>query len=876
MECFQPSIIILFIILYTLYFIPQTVNAAAPTNGLVGYWNFDEGTGNIVNDTSGNNNNGTINGASWVGGKVGGALEFDGVDDYVSFSNTIGLNFNTYTISFWIKPNTGFSGTVFRLSNSTSNTQSRSKYEIRVTSSGITFITGDGATVDSDSFFASIPADSWSLVTCSLDGSNLKTCNLNGSVISSSANNVDISLNSPIVSFIGTNKNSAGNNFYEGLLDEIRIYNTALSVQEILDIYSEAKGTSGGTTPPPAGDTDSPSAPTILTTSSISSSQINLSWNASIDNVGVTGYRIYRNSVQIATSDTNSYSDTSLTASTQYSYTIRAYDAAGNLSTPSAQLTISTLTESTPPTGSSGTCTSVSQYGIEWIFDKAYTCGQFANGDYWVLGPVVITRITPDFDGNNNGWEVNPVVSGGQGFQSTCDGGSFNSSLVPNLPYTAQGGRSIVKTIGLPGSGTPCLRTASVLTIVGSIPPGNGTYVFRPPYIGTQKPYYYLSQLKTSLLPSFTPVANMPTIQWVTDRFKRVQLDHKTGSLGRAIHPLENMPDYGADIGRDNGDGVLRLMMNDSIQSKMPALIAYVQFGIDQYYSILLGQTWAGGGGHRPGHRIPAAFASIMLADSAMRNNLNSYSFFHEDILIVQKSFQNVWLYGNDVVNELQYWQTVATDSGYRSRIDPYGFIDGGTYPGGPYQDCCNSQPWKGEILATYLMPLLQTAWNNAEWQQLASYTDRWVNSGVWAQPDPCSPYDGNFANYGITFGPDSNRPGMCILDSDLAYYSSPTDFACKIGQSCGRFPNLHGGKIDGGSRASLYQRSMWNTYRPTYFGTSSIAGDLNLDHIVNSLDFSLLNSKWYQSYSAYDLFADGIINSLDYVIMSINWLKTW
>jgi len=55
-----------------------------------------------------------------------------------------------------------------------------------------------------------------------------------------------------------------------------------------------------------------------------------------------------------------------------------------------------------------------------------------------------------------------------------------------------------------------------------------------------------------------------------------------------------------------------------------------------------------------------------------------------------------------------------------------------------------------------------------------------------------------------------------------------------------------------------------------------SFSGDLNSDHIVNSLDFSLLNSKWYQNYSLYDLFADGIINSLDYVIMSTNWLKTW
>lgn len=46
----------------------QLAQATAPTNGLVGYWNFDEGSGTVANDTSGNGNNGTINGATWVAG----------------------------------------------------------------------------------------------------------------------------------------------------------------------------------------------------------------------------------------------------------------------------------------------------------------------------------------------------------------------------------------------------------------------------------------------------------------------------------------------------------------------------------------------------------------------------------------------------------------------------------------------------------------------------------------------------------------------------------------------------------------------------------------------------------------------------------------
>ncbi|MGB6496515.1 MAG: Ig-like domain-containing protein, partial [Candidatus Acidiferrum sp.] len=83
-------------------------------------------------------------------------------------------------------------------------------------------------------------------------------------------------------------------------------------------------------------DTTPPSVPTGLTATAVSSSQINLSWTASTDNVGVTGYNVYRNGSKIGTSTTTSYSDSGLTASTSYTYTVSAYDAAGNTSAQSA------------------------------------------------------------------------------------------------------------------------------------------------------------------------------------------------------------------------------------------------------------------------------------------------------------------------------------------------------------------------------------------------------------------------------------------------------------------------------------------------------------------------------------------------------------
>ena len=90
---------------------------------------------------------------------------------------------------------------------------------------------------------------------------------------------------------------------------------------------------------------------TGLTASAVSTSQIDLSWNAATDNVGVTGYNIYRDGTLLTTSTTTSYSDTGLSASTTYSYQVSAFDAAGNegaLST-SASATTQTPADTTAP-----------------------------------------------------------------------------------------------------------------------------------------------------------------------------------------------------------------------------------------------------------------------------------------------------------------------------------------------------------------------------------------------------------------------------------------------------------------------------------------------------------------------------------------------
>ncbi len=122
-----------------------------------------------------------------------------------------------------------------------------------------------------------------------------------------------------------------------------------------------------------APDRTPPTAPTSLTATAASSSSIRLAWNASTDNVGVTGYLVYRGGSQIAKvgGTTLAFTDTGLSASTTYSYTVKARDAAGNVSAASNVATATTLpppdgTAPSVPANVSASAVSSSQIQVTW------------------------------------------------------------------------------------------------------------------------------------------------------------------------------------------------------------------------------------------------------------------------------------------------------------------------------------------------------------------------------------------------------------------------------------------------------------------------------------------------------------------------------
>jgi len=122
--------------------------------------------------------------------------------------------------------------------------------------------------------------------------------------------------------------------------------------------FSATAGSGGG-----GSDTQAPSTPANLTVTGTTAASASLSWSASTDNIGVTGYDVMRNGTRVATATGTSFTDAGLSPSTQYSYAIRARDAAGNLSTPSTSVTATTASSGG---GGSAGCSATLHMDNQW------------------------------------------------------------------------------------------------------------------------------------------------------------------------------------------------------------------------------------------------------------------------------------------------------------------------------------------------------------------------------------------------------------------------------------------------------------------------------------------------------------------------------
>jgi hypothetical protein len=330
----------------------------ASTTGLVGYWNFDEGSGTTAADSSGNGNNGTlVNGPTWTVGKVGSeALSFDGSSGYVNAGSATSLNsLGPLTLSAWIYPTAALGSASDNAVIGKADdyylgfiTSYGNKLYFRVPLTNVNlqgYCSGSSFTVLNQWVHVAV---SWNGVVGTGNSAifyiNGVPCPFTGS------NGTGSRVGSKLNLYLGANYSTVTglpSAYFPGYIDEVRVYNRALTASEILDIYNDTG--SGALPPPPTGDTTAPSVPASVTATAISASAVNLSWSASTDNVGVTGYKVFRHGLQIGTTVSTSYSDSGLTASTNFTYVVSAYDAAGNQSAQSAPASATTQPTAPPP-----------------------------------------------------------------------------------------------------------------------------------------------------------------------------------------------------------------------------------------------------------------------------------------------------------------------------------------------------------------------------------------------------------------------------------------------------------------------------------------------------------------------------------------------
>jgi chitodextrinase len=139
--------------------------------------------------------------------------------------------------------------------------------------------------------------------------------------------------------------NTSATNYTATGLAASTTYTFTVKAMDAAGNTSAASNSVSVTTLAPASDTTAPTAPT-LSASGTTSSATNLSWSGATDNVGVTGYDVYQNSALIGSTASTSYSVTGLTTSTNYSFTVKAKDAAGNISAASNAVSVTTLSNS--------------------------------------------------------------------------------------------------------------------------------------------------------------------------------------------------------------------------------------------------------------------------------------------------------------------------------------------------------------------------------------------------------------------------------------------------------------------------------------------------------------------------------------------------
>jgi hypothetical protein len=229
------------------------LNTAHPlAQGLLGYWIFNEGSGSRLNDISGNGNHGSLTNfgltgpsSNWVGSKLGGCLNFDGVNDMVNVATSKGIigSLRAFTIAAWVKFTDASASPIIYAEGNTSAVNPL--YIMRIDTTGVLF----GQTRGTSSSPLNIPKGTkvvndgvWHHVAITVGSTGIiNKMYVDGASDAFTGTNSAIAAQNTTNSKIGAlvyASAPSGTAFFPGSIDEVRLYSRMLSESEIRALYT--------------------------------------------------------------------------------------------------------------------------------------------------------------------------------------------------------------------------------------------------------------------------------------------------------------------------------------------------------------------------------------------------------------------------------------------------------------------------------------------------------------------------------------------------------------------------------------------------------------------------------------------------------------
>jgi hypothetical protein len=462
--------------------------------------------------------------------------------------------------------------------------------------------------------------------------------------------------------------------------------------------------------------------------------------------------------------------------------------------------------------------------------------GRLLDGSPWVRHPdggdVSIDSVTPDDD--LSGLEKNPgtgdrAISREQGLYTSNGEGSeapYNPDLdlSNQLPYLAAPDNGVyVKakayTEGDCGYtnavGSNCLDSYSALVVLEELPPDGvlGNRTFRPGAAGNDKLLVTTDDLDLSSLPQLSAISSTEfsrtVSRWMApypDFFSGIN-----GDRGRRWTPHARLggQDYAAARASRNIQDTFGVLGNTPLTgTKLQAVYALAQYGMELYSAYMQGVAWAGGAGQNQGRWHPIVFFGALMRDPDVQENIRAAASTRQftDIIQLRRNVNGIPIWGSepgddgcrqgDYGGHGRYWSDFTKgvlrddDGGKRTCGDPYGYIDGpAERPGSSYARCCSSGLYINMALLMKIWPEFDDVASNSV---MLEYAERimdgagwWVADDQCAGVDPrenmeCAPYTERQTRdtceyFGITWGyNDATQSCITIDEAEAAGHPEP------------------------------------------------------------------------------------------------------